>query len=403
MLLDELEAAATTVRETDSPVGAVLLESILEVGAESCVVVACNGSARAGLRAWLEDFGVVVLIPSELGDLPAEAEQSYIVSPPAFVPSSVVMAPTTSDITFVVPAWFGNRSAHPSVLGPHAEGRISINMTVHEIGDTTEPADAVADDTDFEDTYFPQPMWGGRVSADREPGSGEVEAWKVLLGGGLALWLDDGDRIRSLEPRQPEGDRVEYAAVSDVVPGTYLVLREGETERGAMYEQARRSLGSRADGVLVSQERWKHALQERLNQVGAKQAANELSARGVRSAGQVRAWADPRLICPQRDADFAELLGWLGEPLQPSYANAMTLRHAVYKASAELRKELEAAVGRADLRALERDGILRLDIQRAGFHGMIVTRVLARSPYTEIVPRAQIRVPFIDRSVQWLD
>lgn len=403
LLLDELEAAARTVAQTDSPVGTVLLESILEVGAEGCVVVACNGSARVGLRSWLEGYGVVVLIPSELRDLKVDTEQGYVVAPPAFVPSSIVMAPATREITFVVPAWFGNRSVHSSVLGPHSEGRISIDVTVHELGDTTEPAGATAGDTGIEDTYVPQPIWSGRVSADREPGTGEVEAWKVLLGGGLALWLDDGERIRSLEPRQPKGDRVEYSAVSDVVPGTYLVLREGETERGVMYEQARRSLGPRADGVLISQDRWKKALQDRLKELGAKQAATELSARGVRSARQVRAWADPRLICPQRDADFAVLLDWLGEPLQPAYANAMTLRHAVYKASAELRRELEAAVGRADLAALEQDGFLRLDIPREGFHGMIVTRVLARSPYTEIVPRTQIRVPIVDRSVQWLD
>jgi hypothetical protein len=73
----------------------------------------------------------------------------------------------------------------------------------------------------------------------------------------------------------------------------------------------------------------------------------------------------------------------------------------VYKASAELRKELESAVSQADLRVLERDGILHLD--REGFRGMIVARVLARSPFTEIVPRPQVRVPFSDGSAQWLD
>jgi hypothetical protein len=117
----------------------------------------------------------------------------------------------------------------------------------------------------------------------------------------------------------------------------------------------------------------------------------------------VRAWADPRLICPQRDADFALLLDWLGEPAQPTYGNAITLRRAVYKASADLRKELEAAVGHADLRVLERDGILHLDLPREGFRGMIVARVLAKAPFTEIVSRHRVRVPFTDGSAQWLD
>lgn len=401
-LLDELGSAATAVRETDSPLGAVLLESILEVGAGNCVVVASGGAARAGLQEWLDSVGAVVLVPSGLSELHAGVEQSYVIAPPMFVPSSVVMAPSTDEVTFVLPAWFRNHSLPESVLGPHAEGRITFNAAVHPIGDVSQPGDGDYD-SPAEDNYFPQPIWGNRQSDDREPASDEVEAWKLLLGGGLALWLDDGDRIRSLDPRQPEGDRIDYALVADVIPGTYLVLREGETERGAMYEQALRSLGSRADAVLATQKQWKQALHARLSEHGAKAAARELSARGVRSAGQVRAWADPRLICPQLDADFGGLLSWLGMPLQPTYGNAVMLRRAVYKATADLRKELEAAVSLADLGTLEKDGVLRLDLQRNGFRRMIVARVLARSPFTEIVARAQIRLPFADRSLQWLE
>jgi hypothetical protein len=402
-LLDQLAAAATVVSETDSPVGAVLLESILEVGASVCVAVASKRSARAGLQAWLDEFDVTVLVPSELGDMPTGTEQSYVVAPPVFMPSSLVTAPATREVTFVMPAWFRNRVVPGSSFGTHAEGQIVLKTAVYPIGDITEPAEAAPDETGIEDTYIPEPLWGGHPSAGREPASDEVEVWKVLLGGGLALWLDDGDRIRSLDPRQPEGDRVGYASVSDVVPGAYLVLREGETERGAMYEKALRALGPRAECVLATQERWKCALQQRLGQKGARRAAAELFDRGVRSAGQVRAWAGPQLICPQRDTDFAGLLEWLGEPLQPTYDNAITLRRAVYKASTELRKELEAAVDLADLRMLERDGILHLDLPREGFRGMIVAQVLARSPFTEIVPRHQVRVPFSHGSAQWLD
>lgn len=402
-LLDQLAAAATAIREIDSPIGPVLLDSIREVGARSCAVVASKGSARAGLQEWLDEFGVTVAVASELDELPTEIEQTYVIAPPTLVSASVVTAPATHEVTFVMPAWFGNRAMPSSGLGPHAEGRIVIKATVHLIGDTDEPADAVPDETEIEDNYYPQPVWGSRLSGNREPTSEEVEARKVLLGGGLALWLDDGDRIRSLDPLQPAGGRIAYEAVTDIVPGTFLVLREGETERGAMLDQALNALGPRADGILATQERWKHTLTLKLTQLGGRRAADELFARGVRSAGQVRAWAEPRLICPQRDADFAALLDWLGEPSQPTYDNAITLRRAVYKASAELRKELESALDKGDLRALERDGILHLDHLREGLRGMLVTRVMARSPFTEIVSRAHVRVPFNERSTQWLD
>ena len=402
-LLDLLAEAAVAVGETDSPLGSVLLESIKEVGPEACIVVAGNGAARAGLASWLDEVGATVLVPSELDNVSGVIEISYVVAPPMFMPPSVVTAPTTPEITFVMPTWFSNRSVPSSTLGVHAEAQIVVKTTVHQVGDATEPDTVIVDDEEFSDVYFPQPVWGKRSSGDREPTSDEVEARKILLAGGQGLWLDDGDRIRSLDPRQPEDARVAYEAVSGVVPGTYLVLREGETERGAMYAQAISTLGAKADDIVTTQARWKQRLEKRLAQVGTRRAAEELERLGVRSSGQVRAWTEPRLICPQRDADFALLLGWLHEPSQPTYANAITLRKAVYKASADLRKELEAAVGRADLRALERDGILRLDLPREGCRGMVVVRVLAKAPFTEIVSRHQVRVPFTEGSAQWLE
>ncbi|AVL99856.1 hypothetical protein C6V83_05755 [Gordonia iterans] len=401
--LDLIAEAAVAVGETDSPIGAVLLESIQEVGLEACTIVAINGAARAGLASWLDELGATVLVPSELDTVGEAVDISYVVAPPTFVPSSVVTAPVTPEVTFLMPAWFRNRSVPSSTLGVHAEGQIVLRSTVHEVGDTTESESAIADDEEIADVYFPQPVWGTRTSGDREPTSDEAEAWKVLLTGGQGLWLDDGDRIRSLDPRQPEGARVGYEAVSGVVPGTYLVLREGEAERGAMYDQAISTLGAKAADILATQANWKKRLEETLAEIGICRAATELEQLGVCASGQVRAWPESRLICPQRDADFALLLDWLGEPLEPTYSNAIMLRRAVYKASADLRRELEAAAGRADLRVLERDGILHLDLPREGFRGMIVARVLAKAPFTEIVSRHQVRVPFTDASAKWLD
>lgn len=402
-LLDLLAEGAAAVGATDSPVGAVLLESIQEVGPRGCVVVASNGAARAGLASWLDEVGAAVLTPSELDMIGAGIETSYVVAPPIFMPTSIVAAPTTPEVTFVMPAWFGNRSVPSTTLGEHAEGQIVVKATVYQIGDSTEPEAAIDETEEIGDVYFPQPAWGTRTSAGREPSTDEVDAWKVLLAGGQGLWLDDGDRIRSLDPKQPEGARVGYEAVKSIVPGTYLVLRQGETERGAMYDQAVAALGPRAADILTTQLRWKASLEERLARIGTRQAITELERLGVRSHGQVRAWTDPRLICPQRDADFALLLDWLGASSLPTYANAIALRRAVYKASADLRKQLEAAVGRADLRVLEREGTLQLDLPREGLRGMIVARVLAKAPFTEIVNRHQVRVPFTDGSAQWLD
>ena len=130
-----------------------------------------------------------------------------------------------------------------------------------------------------------------------------------------------------------------------------------------------------------------------------KSSATEAFAR----TGQVRAWADPRLICPQRDADFSLLLEWLGEPSQPAFGNAITFVERSTRRVLICAVSLEAAVDQADLLALERDGVLHLDVRRPGFRGMTVARVLARAPFTEIVNRRNVRVPFTDGSAQWLD
>jgi hypothetical protein len=402
-LVDEIANAAAAVGETDSPVGAELLRSVNEVGAEACVVIASTGAARAGAHGWLEQFGVKVSVPSDLDSLPADVEQSYAIGPPAFFPASLVTAPATEAITFVMPAWFGNRSVPTSSLAPHSEGGVAIGVKVHPIGDAAEPAPEAPETPEMEDTFYPRPVWGTRKSEDREPESDEVEAWKILLGGGLALWLDDGERIRSLDPRQPEGDRVGYEAVDDVQPGTYLVLREGATEHGAMYDAALAAVGQRAASITATQEQWKEALADRLARDGAKRVIDELKARNIRSPGRVRAWTEPTLICPRHEESLAALLEWLGIPLKPAYVNAVSLRRALYKASAELRQELESAVGQADLLALQRDGLIHLQLQREGFRGMIVARVLARAPFTEIVPRGQTRLPFPDGGAQWLE
>lgn len=414
-LLDQLEGAAMAVATSDNPVGAVLLGSLEEVGPEQCVVVASRMAARVGLLAWLGDRGVQVVVPSELEGLGEGIDVSFAVGPPIFIPRGLfprglVTAPVTSELTFVMPAWFSQRA----LLGPEyvlqgsdfsdfADGGIEIRAKVFQIGDIAERAVDEPVEPDPQDIYYPQPEWGSRTSGDRDPLPDETEAWKVLLGGGLALWLDDGERIRSLDPTQPVGARVTYESIEGVVPGTYLLLRDGETERQAMYDAALSGAKGNAAQIKVTQDIWKQTLTDRLAKQQIGSVVDELARLSVRSATRVRAWTEPTLICPKRAEDFSLLLGWLGIPEHPTYSNAITLRRALYKASAELGRELEEAVGRADLKSLIRDGIMHLDLQREGFRGMIVARVLARSPFTEIVPRQRTRIPFEDGGAKWLE
>lgn len=378
------------------------MRSIQEVGAGSCVVVAASRPAAAGLQRWLRDYGVLALTVGELERDQLEREQSYLVGPPRFYPSSLVTSPVTSGVSFLMPAWFGDRSVPRSAIADYAEGAIRIRARVFTEGDVAEPVGEVTDDLEDEDQYLPQPVWGNHRDEQREPVGDEVVARKVLLSGSLAIWLDDGERIRSLDPIQPAGERVTYTEVPAVRAGTYLLLRQGETERNALYEAAIARL-PRGAAIDQAQLAWKYLLAERIREAGYRHVIGQLRAAGVKAADRARAWTNPSLIRPASDQGFERLLDWLGIPVQPTFGYATSLRKTLYQVSAEVGKQLEAAVSTADLSQLEAVGHLSLDVTAEGFRGILATKVLAISPFTQIVSRHDARAPFKDRSGQWLE
>jgi hypothetical protein len=401
-LLDELVAAASLVAATDSEVGTTLLRSIKEVGVDSCVVVAASKPAALGLQHWLVDDGILVLTAAELERDQPWRDQAYVVGPPRFFRSSLVTAPVTGGVSYLLPSWFGDRSVPRSVISAYAEGAVRVQARVFTEGDATEPAEGPPEGPEDENEYLPQPAWGRRPDGDREPSSEEVDARKVLLSGSLAMWLDDGERIRTLDPGQPAGERVAYTEVPAVRAGTYLLLRQGETERDVLYQAAIARL-ARSAVVDRAQVAWKYTLAERIQATGYRQVVEQLHDAGVRTADRARAWTNPNLIRPASDQDFERLLQWLDIPVQPTFGYATMLRKALYRVSAEIGKQLEAAVSAADLSELETAGHLSLDVTTEGFRGILATRVLAVSPFSAIVPRRDARVPFEDRSGQWLE
>ncbi|MCY3662768.1 MAG: hypothetical protein OXH28_08070 [bacterium] len=399
-LLDEVNAAAAAVAESNSPVGSVLLRSIEEVGAGSCVVVAANRPTQIAVEGWLAEHGASVVTVSMLEPAQPRIDLAYAIGPPRFYSSALVTAPVTSEINFVMPAWIADQTVPQSNIARYAEGAVVVtgrSLTEGEVGDPD------LNEAEIGDEFLPQPEWGTRQSPERAPNRDEVEARKVLLSGNHGVWLDDGQRIRALDPEQPAGERVIYMQVEAVRPGVYLLLREGETEHGALYEDALNLLGDEAEAVRATQRAWKTRLAERLSEFGYRTVMSQLARMGVRTVEQARAWTDPLLIRPNSDRDFTCLLEWLEIPLQPTFAHATKLRKNIYQASANIREELEAAISATDLSDLEPAGHLSLEIQTEGVRGILATRVLAICPYSEIVPRHDTRMLFEDRSGRWLE
>lgn len=404
-LLDEIAASATALadRDRESVVGTALLHTCLEAGADTCVVIAASKPAQLGLASWLGKHGITVMTAGELEKDQPDCEQAYVVGPPRFYQPSLTTAPLTYAVSFVLPAWFGDRKIPRSAIASHAEGAIRIHARVFTMGDAPEPEPGVLAEVEDEDAYLPQPVWGTQNPEDREPTNEEVKARKILLSGNLAMWLDDGERIRSLDPWQPAGERVTYTDVAAVREGTYLLLRQGTTERGVLHQAALARLGPQATAVANTQEKWKQLLAQRLQQHGHRQVVKDLRAAGIKTADRARAWTDPSLVRPKSDRDFELLLEWLGITIQPTFGHASLLRKMLYQASTEIGRQLEAAVSAADLTELESAGHISLDVRTEGFRGMLATRVLAVSPFTQIVSRHDARVPFEDQGGQWLE
>jgi hypothetical protein len=403
-VLDALARTSAAMIDEDSPVGALVTRSVTEVGSGNCVVVVARRAAHPGVERWLRTIGVQVLLPVDLEAALGEVDLVYAVGPPRFFPPSMVTAPLAGELTFITPAWFTDLSLPRSALAQYAEGRVVVRSHVNREGDLDIPAVEIpAAEALDEDEMLPSPAWTRMRRPDRHPDVTEVEARKVLLSGGWALWLDDGERIRAVDPRQPAGERVVYADVEEVAPGTYLLVRTGITERRALYDAALALLGPLAPAVDESQASWKRRLSEELLTLGYNRVVRALTRAGVRASERARAWTDPNLIRPHSDDDFDLLLTWLGVASEPAVTHANRLRRALYQASADIREELENAVSQADLDALESNGSLALEIESAGFRGIMATRVLAVSPTTQIVQRRDARVLFPDGDARWLE
>lgn len=400
VLLDEVRSAAAEVAESDPPVGSVLLRSIEEAGAGACVVVAANRPAQAAVEGWLACHGALVVTPAQLELTPPEVDLAYAIGPPRLYHSAMVTAPVTGEINFLMPAWFADRSVPQSTIAPYAESPIVIRARTLTEGDVSEPGRGEAG---MDDELLPQPAWGARQSPDRDMTTDEVEAHKVLLSGNRAIWLDDGQRIRALDPSQPAGERVTYLQVDAVRPGTYLLLRQGETEHGALFREALDLLGKHAGAITGTQRAWKDRLAQRISELGYSDVESRLRAAGVMTTERARAWTDPHLIRPNSDHDFNCLLTWLGIPLQPTFEHAARLRRSVYQASANIRDELETAISATDLTDLEPAGYLSLEVETERVRGILAARVLAVSPFLEIVHSHETRVLFEDRSGRWLE
>jgi hypothetical protein len=406
-LIDALLRSADDLITEVSPTGNELVRSVVESGVENSLVVVVNSRAREALKPWLDEVGIKSFTLGELKQMHVFQDITYFVGPPILFSAHSVTAPFTNEISFVFPSWFRHRRIPQSALAPFSEGAIQLQGKLYEIGAPTETVGILStteSPDDVEDDFELKPNWGTESLISREPREDEVEARKVLLSGGYGIWLDeDGDRIRALDATKPAGFRVRFVDITEVQQGTYLLLREGASEKDTLQELAFKRLGKLAQPVKDAQSDWKNALQISINTLGTNRIERELKSRGLSAFKQIRSWAMPNTIRPQKDKDFEVLLVWLQKDFSFHLEHANRLRQEVLRASHDLRERLESAADDSDMAMLELNGHMAFDLNEPGYHGMFAARVLAIAPFKSIVSRAEIRLPFKEDAALWLE
>ncbi|MFD7487409.1 hypothetical protein [Streptomyces mirabilis] len=387
--------------DTVPPTGELLLQSITEIGAADCVVILASPRAAEGTQDWFdeENLRAHVASDSQHSQL-AVHDTAYYIGPPSLFGASATASPRARNITYMFGSWVRDRRIPRLRLAVYAEGTPALRIRTFQVGDQpdlrSQPPSVVMD-------LRPEPVWSPPPT-NRVVRPDDVMARQILLGGGLSIMLDtNGELIRTLNPARPVGERVELRRVADLVTGAYLVLREGETGRGALYERTMQLLGDNSAAIETTQSEWKSALQQRLSSLGRADVVDALRRAGLKAASQAPAWTERTVARPQRDEDFLLLLRWLELEPDRYLGNAALLRRRRSQAMADVREELEQALADADTQHLEHDGCLRIDPAGTGFAGITAARVLAIAPYEVPVHKHAVRIPRDDRSARWLE
>lgn len=396
-----VESVRVGIGRRHIPTAELLLESLREGGTEGCVLTIAATGARQRFSAWLEAEELQVPVHS-VGSLMgiAVAAYGYFVGPPSLFGTRVTTAPRCVEQSFIIPSWCHDRKVPRTEVSAFATGGLNPRVQVFTVGESE--AVPEADGSDDEE-MTPQPVWT-RPATRSSVGDDEVLAKEVHLAGGVTMWLDrDGDSIRTLDPDESLGHRVELRPVASIRTGSFLVYREGETESDALLRLAYQELGARSELVRSRQSEWKRVLKERLRDIGTTEATRQLRALGVEAAAQVRAWASDTVVRPRSDGDFQQLLAWLGAGVGEHFEAANQLRSARLRAANRVTRALETALGKADMQKLEDQGELMVELDLDGFAAMTAGKVLAVSPHECAIPRHDLRIARRGGTSQWLE
>jgi hypothetical protein len=267
---------------------------------------------------------------------------------------------------------------------------------------------APADDT--EDTYdaddlLPVIDWRGigqKIAASDIQGATEsVEARLVLLEGDSAVFLEssDGASILTIDLEADEStQRIARIQVSEVRPGTFLLLRTTGGGDYVVAEADRYFLKDRAAELRARQHEWKALLRQEVQKDGLLGVSLKLIDLGSASAEEinVRNYISPRSIRTRVPEDFRAVmrLVGLGEKSESYWEMMGEIDHAHRLAGHRIRRQLLRRLAELDLTELERVGRLDITLPDVDAGGLTAFRVLDVSPDQQLVSIGRLGHPF---------
>lgn len=217
----------------------------------------------------------------------------------------------------------------------------------------------------------------------------DEDSWAL----GINVHEEGSARVQRIQP------------VRRIEPGMFLLLRTQGVEGNYIVSVADRILGSRASEARAAQKLWKDHLRAKVDERGILAVVDDLNALGVERASyqNVRGWISYRSICTQHFSDFKAILGYTGliTRAEEIWALMHEIRRAHTKAGQRIRQLLLEQVERADLRVLQRQGIMEFELAEEEFGALTAFRVDSVSSQTCPAPASRLGHPFEAEALIW--
>ncbi len=210
----------------------------------------------------------------------------------------------------------------------------------------------------------------------------DEDSWALVID----LRADDASRVRRVRPS------------SKLDRGMFLLLRTEGGSSDYIAPVADRILGGKARAARDAQRLWKQHLRAKVKLHGPQRVETDLQRLGVAIADyqNIRNWMSNKHIRTKSRSDFDAILRYTGLESQSEeiWDHMCRIRAAHVTAGQQIRRLLLEQVKRADLRQLQKLGIMEFELPGEASGSLTAYRVEAVSSETYTVPTSHLGRPF---------